>query len=334
MTRSSAARAMPLHDLHPAPDDMHAEVIAGLSGEHKTLPCKYFYDARGSRLFDRICELDEYYPTRTEIGILESVSGEIADHVGEKALVIELGSGSSTKTDLLLRALSAPAGYVPIDISRDHLTDATERIAARFPGLDVWPVCADFNAEIGLPPIDHEEHERIVFFPGSTIGNFHEEDRRALLDRIASLCGPDGGRLLLGIDLVKDVKQLESAYDDAEGVTAAFNRNLLLRINRELDADFDLDGFAHRARFDRQNSRIEMHLVSQAEQVVEIDGRRFEFARGESICTEHSYKFTIDGFADLAARAGWSLERAWTDDEGLFAVLLLATGTSRPAQNS
>lgn len=334
MTRASAARSMPLHDLHPDPDDLHAEVIAGLSRARKTLPCKYFYDARGSLLFDRICELDEYYPTRTEIGILESASDEIADYVGEKALVIELGSGSSTKTDLLLRALPAPAGYVPVDISREHLTDAAERIAGRFPGLEVWPVCADFNAEIGLPDFDHDEHERIVFFPCSTIGNLHAADRRALLERIVRLCGPAGGRLLLGIDLVKDVRQLEQAYDDAQGVTAAFNRNLLQRINRELDADFDLDRFAHLARFDRQHSRIEMHLVSQAAQVVEIDGRRFEFARGESICTEHSYKFTIDGFSALARDAGWTFERAWTDDDDLFAVLLLSTGKSRPAQNS
>ncbi len=334
MIPSSAAHAMPLHDLHPRADDLHAEVIAGLSRAHKTLPCKYFYDARGSVLFDRICELEEYYPTRTEIGILEAASEEIADCVGRKALVIELGSGSSTKTDLLLRALPAPAGYVPVDISRDHLTDAAERLARRFPGLGVWPVCADFNAEIGLPAFDHEERERIVFFPGSTIGNLHAADRSALLERIVRLCGPRGGRLLLGIDLVKDVRRLEEAYDDAAGVTAAFNRNLLRRINRELDADFDLDAFEHCARFDRQHSRIEMHLVSRVDQVVEIAGRRFAFALGESICTEHSYKFTIDGFVATARQAGWRLDQAWTDDDALFAVLLLSTGRARPVQNS
>jgi len=315
---------MPLHDLHPEPDDMFAEVVDGLSAEHKTLPCKYFYDARGSRLFDRICELEEYYPTRTEVGILEARGAEIAAAVGDRSLVIELGSGSSTKTEILLDALDHPAGYVPIDISRDHLTEAAERIANRFPGLPVWPVCADFNATLELPRIGVEAAPRLVFFPGSTIGNFDERGRLALLRRMHGLCGPEGGRLLIGIDLIKDAKRLESAYDDAKGVTAAFNLNLLRRINRELDADFDVSRFAHRARFDARAARVEMHLVSEEAQTVEIDGRRFRFQAGESICTEHSYKFTVRGFATLAVRAGWSLERWWTDSDRLFAILLLS----------
>jgi dimethylhistidine N-methyltransferase len=316
---------MPLHDLHPEPDDLFSEVVAGLRAKHKTLPCKYFYDAEGSRLFDRICELEEYYPTRTEVGILQDRMAEISNAVGEDVLVIELGSGSSTKTHELLRALDSPAGYVPVDISRDHLTDAAERIASEFPSLPVWPVCADFNVEIDLPEHGVEERQRLIFFPGSTIGNFDESARRGLLRRMVNLCDARDGQLLIGIDLIKDTAQLESAYDDSEGVTAAFNRNLLHRINRELESNFEPDRFSHLARFDENESRIEMHLVSQVEQVVEIDGHRFHFESGENICTEHSYKFTVDGFGKLAAEAGWTLEQSWTDSDELFAILLLRT---------
>jgi dimethylhistidine N-methyltransferase len=314
---------MPVHDLHPEPADLRSEVLAGLRAKRKTLPCKYLYDARGSRLFDRICELEEYYPTRTEIGILSERAGEIADAVGPGALVIELGSGSSTKTHGLLRALDRPVGYVPIDISREHLTEAAERIAADFPALDVWPVCADFNVPIELPDHGLDERSRLVFFPGSTIGNFDADARKALLRRMRSLCGEGEGRLLIGVDLIKDVDRLENAYDDALGVTAAFNRNLLYRINRELDSNFQPDRFRHRACFEPDESRVEMQLVSEIDQTVEIDGERFEFESGEAICTEHSYKFTIDGFARRAGEAGWRLERSWTDDEELFAILLL-----------
>lgn len=321
--RSSATRAMPVHDLHPAPADLRSEVFAGLRAKQKTLPCKYLYDARGSQLFDRICELEEYYPTRTEVGILADRAGEIARAVGPEALVIELGSGSSTKTHGLLRSLERPLGYVPVDISRDHLTEAAARIASEFPELDVWPVCADFNARIDLPDHGLAERSRLLFFPGSTIGNFDADARKALLRRMRSLCGDGEGRLLIGIDLIKDVDRLENAYDDAEGVTAAFNLNLLQRINRELDSNFELDRFRHRACFEPDEGRVEMHLVSEVDQTVEIAGERFEFESGEAICTEHSYKFTIDGFARRAAEAGWQLERSWTDDEALFAILLL-----------
>jgi dimethylhistidine N-methyltransferase len=313
---------MPLHDLHPEPDDLYSEVIAGLRAEHKTLPCKYFYDAEGSRLFDRICELDEYYPTRTEVGILRQRASKISDAVGENALVIELGSGSSTKTHILIRALDSPAGYVPVDISREHLTEAAERIASQFPKLPVWPVCADFNVDFDLPEHGVDERQRLIFFPGSTIGNFDRTARLTLLSRMVELCGTRGGQLLIGIDLVKDIARLESAYDDAEGVTAAFNRNLLHRINRELDSNFDPDRFTHRVHFDTDESRIEMYLMSEIDQVVEIDGQTFHFERDESICTEHSYKFTVGEFGVLAAEAGWSLERSWTDRENFFATLL------------
>jgi dimethylhistidine N-methyltransferase len=307
---------------------MLGEVVHGLANEPKSLPCKYFYDQRGSRLFDRICELDEYYPTRTEIRILEERAGEIAARVGEGRWVFELGSGSSTKTRILLGALARPAGYVPIDISREHLLDAAGRIAERFPHVAVRPVCADFNAPLTLPGYVREPSSgrRMVFFPGSTIGNFGPETRVALLQRMRELCGPAGGHLLIGIDLVKDVKQLEAAYNDAEGVTAEFNLNLLQRLNRELGADFELDRFEHRAVFDRRRQRIEMHLVSTEEQRVRVDGRAFELESGETICTEHSYKFTVSGFGERAAQSGWRLESAWTDDDDLFAILLLRCG--------
>jgi len=322
---SVATSAMPLHDLHPEPDDLRSEVIAGLRSKQKTLPCKYFYDAKGSRLFDRICELEEYYPTRTEIGILHERASEISRAVGARALVIELGSGSSTKTHGLLHALTHPAGYVPVDISREHLREAAERIAGQFPRLPVWPVCADFNIEFDLPKHGLVERQRLIFFPGSTIGNFDGAARLALLHRMVRLCGIRGGQLLIGIDLVKDIAQLENAYDDAEGVTAAFNLNLLTRINRELGSDFDLNHFKHCARFNSTESRIEMYLVSRIEQNVRIDGQTFHFKIDESICTEHSYKFSIDEFSALADEAGWSLEQSWTDPEALFATLLFHT---------
>lgn len=327
-TETSAAKAMPVHDLHPEPDDLLAEVKAGLRANPKTLPCKYFYDAEGSRLFDRICELDEYYPTRTEVSILEARADEIANAVGEKSLVIELGSGSSTKTHVLLDALANPTGYIPIDISREHLSEAAARIACRFPELPVWPVCADFNQRLELPAHGLDEHPPLLFFPGSTIGNFDRAARATLLRRLADLCGnrteaAGSARLLIGIDLIKERDRLERAYNDGSGVTAAFNLNLLSRINRELDANFALENFSHRALFNSAEARIEMHLESLVEQVIEIDTERFKLDAGERICTEHSHKFTIDGFGSLAEESGWLLEESWTDHEELFGVLLL-----------
>jgi dimethylhistidine N-methyltransferase len=313
--------------LTPHPRDLPrerflADALAGLRRRPKTLPCKYFYDAEGSKLFDQICALPEYYPTRTELGILRAHAGEMADALGPDALLIEYGSGSSVKTRLLLDRLARPAAYVPVDISREHLFETALALRVDYPGLEVLPLCADFAAPVTLPRPRRLAARRAVYFPGSTIGNFSEAGAVALMARVARQVGP-GGAFLVGVDLAKDPRVLERAYDDAAGVTAAFNLNLLARMNRELDADFDLRRFAHRARWVPGASRIEMHLVSTAEQVVRLGGTEIHFERGESICTEHSHKYTLAGFARLARRAGLAVRRVWTDAGRRFSVQYL-----------
>jgi dimethylhistidine N-methyltransferase len=305
-----AAAEIHFHDLHPAPADMRADVLHGLALPQKRLAPKYFYDAHGSRIFDAICELAEYYPTRTEIDILRRHGAAMAERLGRDALLVELGSGSSLKIRVLLEALR-PAVYMPVDISKDHLLQSAESLAATFPSLQVHAVCADYSVPFQLPVDDHE-HPRAAFFPGSSVGNFDPADAERFLRRIGDLLGP-GGRLLVGVDLVKDRQVLEAAYNDADGVTADFNLNLLTRINRELGADFDLAGFRHRARFNAESSRIEMHLISTRAQQVSISGKSFAFAEGESIHTESSYKYSIEGFHALARRAGFEPEQVWTD---------------------
>lgn len=295
-------------------------MLDGLSAPRKTLPCKYFYDARGSELFDRICELPEYYPTRTETAILRDRIDEIAEVMPFGAALIEYGSGSSTKTRLLLDRLDDLAAYVPVDISGSHLLRSAWRLRARYPRLSVRPVCADFTQPFNLPDLD--DRPRVVFFPGSTIGNFGPEDAVDLLAGMADVAGPGGG-LLIGVDLLKSPEILIPAYDDAAGVTAAFNLNLLARINRELGGTFDLDAFSHRAVFNDDLGRIEMHLVSEIEQVAEVDGTPFRFAEGETIHTENSHKYSREQFAALAARAGWRVDTVWTDPAELFSVQYL-----------
>ena len=321
----------PLYDLHPSPSDMLAEVTAGLSSNPKTLPCKYFYDTRGSALFDQICELDEYYPTRTEISILKESAEEIGRSIGPDALVIEPGSGNSQKVRLLLNALQTPAGYVPLDISGEHLIQAARRLGADYEELPIWPVCADFNQKLALPDLSPLDQRGLIFFPGSTIGNFPEPERIALLQRLGQICEPHVSSLLIGIDLIKDRKRLEQAYDDKEGVTAAFNLNLLSHINRALKANFVIDQFTHRALFNQEHSRIEMYLVSDRDQQVKIGGEVFAFRSGEAIHTESAYKFSVESFAETARRAKWHFEGSWTDPDELFALLLLR---SEPNQNA
>lgn len=299
------------------------DVQDGLRQPRKTLPCKYFYDAEGSRLFDRICELDEYYPTRTELGIMRDHAPEMARRIGPRCVLIEPGSGSSLKTRLLLDELQRPVAYVPVDISEEHLRASADALDADYPDLRVIPVCADFTSPFELPPICGEPSRRVVYFPGSTIGNFHPAAAGALLTRLTRLVGAEGG-VLIGIDLKKDMAVLERAYNDAEGVTAAFNLNLLARINRELDGDFDLEQFAHRAFYDREHGRIEMHLESLKRQTIRVAGESFRLNQGETIRTECSYKYDLAAFTDLARTAGLQPLQRWTDSRQYFAVLYLA----------
>ena len=309
------------------------DVLAGLGASPRSLPCKYFYDAAGSALFEQICELPEYYVTRTELEIMRLFSKEMAACLGPRVLLIEFGSGSGQKTKLLLEALQDPVAYVPIDISAAALEFTLESVQRAHPALQVTPVCGDFTAQIEIPWPDEHPERTVVYFPGSTIGNFSAEDALQLLSQVASLVGKRGG-LLIGIDFHKDTATLEAAYNDAQGVTAAFNRNVLLRINRELNADFNLEQFQHRAIYNEGKQRIETSLVSTREQLVTIGGVAFEFAAGEAISTEHSQKYTVDSFADLATQAGLQGVANWTDPQRQFGVLFMSTGESTASDNA
>ncbi|MEM1128137.1 MAG: L-histidine N(alpha)-methyltransferase [Bacteroidota bacterium] len=304
---------------HDSP--FHHDVLAGLRHTPKYLPSKYFYDERGSQLFDAICDLEAYYPTRTEMGIMETFIDEMAARIGPRAVLAEFGSGSSLKTRILLDHLSSPAGYVPIDISHEHLLKSAMRLAARYPRLPIHPISADYTTDFALPHIDEAAHV-VAYFPGSTIGNFEPDEAALFMTRIAQLVGPGGG-LLIGVDLQKEHAVLERAYDDPEGVTAAFNLNLLARINRELEATFDLEAFAHRAFYHAVEGRIEMHLESLQTQCVTIGDALIAFEAGEMIRTEYSYKYTVPQFAALAAHAGFDVERVWTDERSWFSVQYL-----------
>ncbi len=301
-----------------APSAFGQDLLAALDADPRRISPKYFYDAAGSALFDRICELPEYYPTRTEIALIESHAQAIAELSGAQAEIIEFGAGSLLKIRLLLDAMKAPKRFVPIDISAEHLAAAAVALSRDYSGLAVQPVAADYTAPFDLPPRLSGTGRRIGFFPGSTIGNFTAEEALAFLRVAASLLR--GGALLLGADLVKDPALLHAAYNDAQGVTAAFNLNLLARANRELAADFDLDAFAHSAFYNAPQQRIEMHLMSMATQRVQVAGRTFEFAQGQTLHTENSQKFTIDGLRALAAAAGFRPGPVWTDDEQRFSL--------------
>lgn len=314
------------HDYEPEVDDFATAVSDGLSRPQKAIPAKYFYDKRGSVLFDRICELPEYYVTRTEIALLRSKAPTVAALIGPRAHLVEFGSGSSIKVPILLDALERPAAYTAIDISRQHLLQATAALARTRHGLEVAAVCADYTIPFDLPRPKSEPRARpAVFFPGSTIGNFDPDEAALFLRNTADLLRPHGGAMLVGVDLRKDPAILHAAYNDSQGVTAAFNLNLLVRANRELMGDFDLAAFRHRAYYDAEIGRIEMHLVSSHAQTVRVAGRSFAFAAGETIHTENSYKYTIDGFQSLARRAGFEPARVWTDDRRLFSLHFLST---------
>ncbi|NIZ63229.1 L-histidine N(alpha)-methyltransferase [Sedimentitalea sp. CY04] len=295
-------------------------IMAGLRARQKTIESKWLYDARGSQLFDTITQLDEYYPTRTELGILRKHAAELQHYVSGNTALVELGSGSSTKTRALLNTLPNLHSYVPVDISKDHLYASARHVADEYGALNVIPIVGDFTGEIPLPA-ELGDARKILFFPGSTIGNFQIGDAADLLAQMRQIS--DVVAFVVGVDLVKDTDTLIRAYDDTSGVTAAFNMNLLTRINRELGANFNLDGFKHEARWNDARSRVEMHLVSLRAQVIQIFGEEISFAVGESIHTENSHKYTPGQLEQLACENGWEADQIWTDPKQLFGVAVL-----------
>lgn len=310
--------------LRPAPpaDDLLQEILEGLQSAQPTLPCKLFYDERGSQLYDQITELDVYYPFAAEVDILQRHGQDIAAALGEGALVVEYGSGSSVKTRLLLDALRHCAGYIPIDISREHLLAAAGETASRYPQLQVDPLCADFTATIDLPARWAGNDRRVAFFPGSTIGNFDADGAIDLLRNIRALVGARG-QLLIGVDVPKDRAALELAYDDPQGVTAAFNLNILDHVNALFGADFDTGRFHHEAVWNEDRSRVEMHLRCTEAHHVTLAGTRLHFPRGQSIWTESSYKYRPDMFCDIAAGAGFRAEQVWFDSARRYSLHLM-----------
>lgn len=303
----------------PELSDDHAEILRGLKAPQKSLSPKYFYDQRGSELFDEICRQPEYYPTRTELELMDRHLDEIAELVGPGAAVIEFGAGSNVKVRKLLDHLIEPAAYVPVEISADYLLEQAEDLARDYPHVHVQPVFADFTQPFELPRHPVEPRRNLIFFPGSTIGNFTRTEAKELLDVMRIEAKP-GGALLIGVDLRKDARTLRAAYNDEAGVTAEFNLNVLRRLNAELDADFDLNAFEHQAVYDEAEGRVEMRLVSRKAQVVTIGGEPIHFARGEYIITEYSHKYSLEEFTALARRAGLVPERAWVDDDARFSL--------------
>ncbi|MBT5331874.1 MAG: L-histidine N(alpha)-methyltransferase [Porticoccaceae bacterium] len=307
-------------------EEFLADVLAGLSTRPKTLPCKYFYDERGSILFEQICELEEYYITRTELALLSDIGAEVAELVGEGVTIIEPGSGAGVKVQILLDALLHPRKFIPLEISLDALEASTKELKQKFPQLRVIPHQGDFTDQKDLkklPLLKEKSERRLVFFPGSTIGNFTRKEAVEVLNNLRILAG-ENGLVLVGVDLLKDRNRLLDAYDDHLGITADFNKNLLVRINRELDANFDFErGFDHRAVFNEQASRIEMHLVSASDQSVEIGDQKVEFDEGESIHTENSHKYSEQMVVQMVTEANLQVVRDWTDEGGDFALFLL-----------
>jgi dimethylhistidine N-methyltransferase len=305
----------------PRESSFAQDLLAALETRPRSISPKYFYDAEGSKLFDRICDLPEYYPTRTELAILDRHAGAIAAQMGARAEIVEFGAGSLRKVRLLLDAMETPARYLPIDISGEHLATSAAALQRDYRGLEVQPLVADYSQRVALPAVLPGAGQRVGFFPGSTIGNFNPQEALHFLQLARQELR--GGALLLGVDLIKDPAVLHAAYNDAQGVTAAFNLNLLARANRELGTRFMLERFAHSAFYNAPLQRIEMHLVSRQRQVVQWGERSFEFDEGETLHTENSYKFTIDGLRRLAAQAGFEPGPAWTDPDQLFCVLWL-----------
>ena len=314
MARAAPQKAIPADELD--------EIIDGLSQSEKMISPKYFYDERGSQLFDEITRLPEYYPTETELGIMRAHVDEIASLVGKHASLIEFGSGSSLKTRVLLEHMDELAVYVPVDISEDHLLESARQLRTEFPGLEVLPVVADFTQEFQLPSPTIMPVRNVVYFPGSTIGNFTHEAAHELLKVMHHEAG-EGGALLIGVDLQKDPEIIRRAYNDNAGVTAKFNLNMLRHLNREYDTDFDLDAFEHSAEYNEDEGRVEVRLVSNQEQEVTVGDTSFSIDNDEAILTEYSHKYTLEGFAGMAKAAGFKVERVWMDAERLFSVQFL-----------
>ena len=306
----------------PDTGDELGAIADGFREAEKRISPKYFYDETGSQLFEKITEQPEYYPTQTELSIMQDNVGSIAARVGRDASLIEYGSGSSLKTHVLLKGLDALAAYVPVDISEEHLLASAADIQKAYPHIEVLPVVADFTRPFDLPTPKIPPRRNIVYFPGSTIGNFAADDALELLRVMYGEAGADGA-LLIGVDLQKDKAILERAYNDAAGVTAAFNRNMLVHLNTAFGTDFDVDGFTHRATYNEQAGRIEMRLIASGRQTVHIGDDTFVVEDGEGILTEYSHKYTLDGFAALAAKAGFTVDKVWTDPERLFSVQYL-----------
>jgi dimethylhistidine N-methyltransferase len=319
MMDSSLARIQPCTAV--SDESFAGNLLTGLAKTPKEIACKYFYDAAGSHLFEQICELPEYYQTRTEMALLSRHADEIASLMGESVEILEFGAGSLRKVRILLDAARTPYAYTPLDISGDYLQEVVRALAAEYPALVLRPVVGDFTCPLEIPDLPGRNAKisrRAGFFPGSTIGNFKPDAAMALLRQMrASL---NGGGLLIGVDLVKDPVRLHAAYNDAAGITGLFNKNLMTRANRELGADFDTDGFAHYAPYNAAAHRIEMYLVSLKRQSVTIGAERFDFAAGEPVHTEDSHKYTIESFREMAARAGFNPRAVWTDEERLFSV--------------
>ncbi len=308
--------------LRPLQLDLLHEIVAGLSRPQKMISSKFLYDDRGSQLFSRICELDEYYPTRTELEIMRTSIEEMSTLIGSRTRLIELGSGSGLKSKLLLGFLDQLAAYIPVDISVAEMRRCIQTLQPCFSHLNILPVYADYTKTWSLPACSTEYERSVIYYPGSTLGNFTPADAEEFMSKLHRICG-SGGAMVVGIDLKKDIAVLEAAYNDASGVTAAFNLNLLTRLNRELDADFYLEDFTHRAFYDEEFGRIEMHLISRRDQAAHIGHHTFDFTKGESILTEYSYKYSRDEFASLVNRAGFRPSRVWTDDNELFSVWYL-----------
>ena len=307
----------------PTSDTLFEDFVAGFQQRPKRLPSKYFYDAEGSRLFDAICELPEYYPTRTEIGIMATYRQEIAQAIGPEAVIVEYGSGSGEKTRHLLSSLERPRAYIPVEISQTALGASVARLREAFPGMHIDSVCADYTQPVELPEIARQpDQRRVVYFPGSTIGNFPSSQAREFLHMMREQVGRQGS-VLIGIDLRKDPAILHAAYNDAAGVTAKFNKNIVARINRELGTAIDLEALHHYAPYNPVEGRIEMYLYSDEDQVIQLGDHELLWAAGESVLTEYSNKYKVSEFAQLARGAGLELKRVWTDEDKLFGVLYL-----------